>query len=82
MKEGLLWFDKDPDRPLSDKVKRAALRYQARFHRPATVCYVNTADFEGQTASVNGIQLRPAGHVLRHHLWIGVEEQGSLSKAA
>lgn len=82
MKEGLLWFDKDPRRKLADKIRQAATRYQVKFGQKPTVCYLNAADLDGQIQEVNGIQLRTAANVLRHHFWIGVEQEPRLAKAA
>jgi hypothetical protein len=82
MKEGLLWFDNDPRHKLTDKVRQAATRYQVKFGRKPTVCYVNGADLDGQTEAVNGVQLRTASNVLRHHLWIGTEQESTTAKAA
>ncbi len=81
MQEGLLWFDSDSRRKLTDKVDQAASHYQTKFGRRPTVCYLNVADFDG-LAEVNGIQLRAASNVLRYHLWIGVEHDPKLAKAA
>ena len=75
MKEGLLWFDDDPKRDLSDKVKRAVDGYQAKFHRKPTVCYVNSADLNEQLETVGSVNLRTAKNVLRYHLWVGVEDK-------
>lgn len=75
MKEGLLWFDNNPKRNLADKVIRAADRYQQKFSRRPTTCYLNEADFDGQTDKVDDIRLQTASNVLRHHLWIGIENE-------
>lgn len=76
MKEGLLWFDNDPKRSLPEKIKRAASRYQVKFNRPPTICYLNSADIEGQVEeTISGIQLKPVTNIQRHHLWIGVETE-------
>ena len=82
MQEGLLWFDKDPRRRLVDKVGQAATHYQAKFGQRPTICYLNAADFDGQTDEINGIRLRSAANVLRYHLWIGVENEARLARAA
>jgi hypothetical protein len=82
MKEGLLWFDNDPNRKLADKISRAVTRYQAKFGRRPTTCYVSSDDFDGQTDDVNGIRLRSAADVRRHHFWVGVEYEGITAKAA
>lgn len=82
MKEGLLWFDNDPNRKLADKINQAVTRYQVKFgHRPTT-CYVNNLDLTGQLDEVNGVRLRPVADVRRHHFWIGVEQETSKAKAA
>jgi hypothetical protein len=75
MKEGLLWFDNDPKRNLADKIERAATRYQSKFNRNPTICYLNQADFDDKLEQVQGIDLRTATNVLRHHLWIGIEDK-------
>ena len=82
MREGLLWFDKDPRRKLVDKVGQAAIHYQAKFGCQPTTCYLNAADYEGQPDEVNGVRLRTASNVLRYHFWIGVEIKGKMAKAA
>lgn len=74
MNEGLMWFDNDPQRKLADKVRQAATRYQVKFGRRPTVCYLNAADLDGQVEQVGGVQLQVAPNVLRHHLFIGVEQ--------
>lgn len=80
--EGLLWFDNDPQRKLADKISRAATRYQAKFGRRPTICYVNATDFDGDSEALNGIRLCAANNILPHHFWIGVEKENGLVKAA
>ena len=82
MKEGLLWFDNDPQRKLVDKIDRAVTRYQTRFGRRPTTCYISSADFDGQTHEIAGVRLQPAADVRRHHFWIGVEQETVKAKAA
>jgi hypothetical protein len=70
---GLLWFDDDPQRSLTEKVTRAAAHYQQRFGRRPTLCYVNPATL-GHAAepAVAGVQLAAGRTVLPNHFWIGV----------
>ena len=82
MKEGLLWFDNDPRRKLVDKISRAATRYQVRFGRKPTICYLNVADLNGQSDEIKGIRLQAVPNVLRHHFWVGVENNTVRAKAA
>ncbi len=81
MKEGLLWFDNDPQRKLTDKIERAARHFQAKFGQKPTACYVNTADLPNPVDEWSGIRLMAARNVQRYHLWIGIEETGA-TKAA
>ena len=74
MREGLLWFDNDPNRQLNDKVKQAAARYKNKLHRKPTVCYMNADEFDSKISKVGGIDLKPANHILPHHYWVGVEQ--------
>ena len=81
MQEGLLWFDSDPKRDLADKVARAADRYQFKFGRRPNLCYVNSSQVDGGPVKLDGVRLLPAHNVLKHHFWIGVEEE-ELQEAA
>jgi hypothetical protein len=82
MKEGLLWFDNDSRRNLADKIGQAASRYQVRFGRKPTVCYLNVADLKGQVDEVKGIRLQAVSNVLRHHFWVGVDNETITARAA
>ena len=82
MKEGLLWFDNDPRRKLVDKISRAATRYQMRFGRKPTICYLNVADLNGQSDEIKDIRLQAVSNVLRHHFWVGVDNETITAKAA
>ena len=75
MKEGLLWFDNDPNLALGDKIKRAAARYQARLQHKPTTCYLSAKDFNAEMGEVQGIQLKPAHNIQPHYFWLGVEQK-------
>ena len=82
MQEGLLWFDADPKRDLAEKVTRAADRYHFKFGRRPNLCYVHSSVPDLGSVELNGIRLVPADNVLKHHFWIGIEENTELQKAA
>jgi hypothetical protein len=82
MKEGLLWYDNDPKRSLAVKVDQAVNRYQVRFGRKPTVCYLNEVDLNGHAGEVKSIRLQAKANVLRHHLLVAEENQSPLAKAA
>lgn len=82
MQEGLLWADFDPKRDLTEKVARAADRYQFKFGRRPNLCYVHTSALELGSVELNGVRVVPADNVLKHHFWIGIEEQKEMRRAA
>ncbi len=75
MKVGLLWFDNDPGRDLAQKVGRAARHYRQKYGRQPNVCYVHPSLLEGQSRRVGKLKVAPLSSVLRHHFWLGEEEQ-------
>jgi hypothetical protein len=80
MQIGLLWFDNDPHRELAAKIEDAARRYREKFGMVPNTCYVNQATWDGQSTVVRGrvavpaLRVIPAGNILPHHFWVGVEE--------
>jgi hypothetical protein len=71
---GMLWFD-DSARPLRDKVERAVEYYAQKYGRTPTLCLVNPAGLDEAEGTLAGVEVRGARSVMKHHLWIGVDEQ-------
>ena len=75
MNIGMLWYDGDAKRQLSEKVSRAVAYYRNKYGAQPNVCYVNPsllADRQEQAAV--GVQLRPSRTVLPDHFWLGVSD--------
>ena len=72
LKTGMLWLDDDKRRSLEDKVRRAADYYERKYGRAPQVCLVNGKAL-AEALEVDEIKVRPAGHVLPSHLWLGIE---------
>ena len=93
MKEGLLWYDDDPGRDLSEKIKRAAERYQQKYGAPPNICYVHPSVMNspvpgakgepqaGKVQNASGMQVASLPSVLRHHFWLGREEKQRQARA-
>ena len=83
MNVGLLWYDGDAQRPLTDKVDQAAVRHHHKYNRWPNTCYVHPAAMDGSGFALpapggesrGAIRVLPAPNVLPNHLWIGCEEQ-------
>ena len=70
---GLLWYDDTANRPLEDKVARAAAHFEKKYGQPPTICFVNPTAKNG-TDQVSGIQIETLKIVMPNCLWIGVGE--------
>lgn len=77
MREGLLWYDDDPGRDLAQKVGRAAQYYKKKFGRKPNVCYVHPSQEHEDEERVGSVAVSSLSSVLRHHFWLGEEEQGN-----
>jgi hypothetical protein len=82
VKEGMLWYDDDPGRDLAEKINRAARRYRQKFGSPPDACYVHPSTLEGngKAHEVEGVRITSMPSVLRHHFWLGQEEQRRAAK--
>ena len=87
MKTGMLWFDDDPKRSISEKVERAAVRYREKYGVAPDLCYSNPASFadcpesvqpkassSGAGNSLSRITLKHARSILPNHFWLGVSD--------
>ena len=75
LQEGLLWFDDDPVRAVTDKVARAVHRYQQKYGHTPDVCYVNPAALKERELALGPVRILPAQMVLPNHFWLGVQAQ-------
>ncbi len=72
MDVGMLWLDDDKRMTLDDKIRRAADYYRQKYGQSPNLCLVNKAALENEK-QVGPIEVKPVGHVLPHHFWVGVK---------
>ncbi|MDY7078462.1 MAG: hypothetical protein SXV54_16220 [Chloroflexota bacterium] len=84
MEEGLLWYDDNPGRNLTEKIGKAARRYRQKFGAMPNVCYVHPSVLSGngKVQKVDGMRVASLPSVLRHHFWVGREEKQQRRRAA
>ncbi len=70
MREGLLWYDPDARRPVTQKIAAAAARYLERCKRPANCCHVHPAD----VVEYPGLVVVADERMPRHHFWVGMDD--------
>jgi hypothetical protein len=76
MREGLLWFDNDPQKALTTKVAEAAQAYQRKFGQRPDTCYV-APETIAEDARRATLRLVPSTLVRPHHFWVGVDRRES-----
>lgn len=75
MDQGLLWFDDSGTLDLAAKVTAAARAHRRKYGTdPDTCCVHPSALTDGKPVQVGAVQVKPLASVLRHHYWIGVED--------
>lgn len=75
MEIGMLWRDDEPQRPLEERVARAADYYRRKYGEQPTVCFLHPSQLpegSGGTAEAAGLRLLAARTVQKGHLWLGV----------
>ena len=71
MNVGMLWLDDDKQRPLEEKVSRAADYYQEKYGRSPELCLVNPKML-AEEKKVGRVWVQPKNTVLLHHFWLGM----------
>ena len=82
MKTGMLWFDDDAKRSISEKVERAAVHYREKYGVAPNLCYANPVSLSdgpetvqpraaGSGKSLSNITLKHARSILPNHFWLG-----------
>ena len=74
---GMLWFDNNSTRNLSQKVDRAVEYYRSKYGTAPTTCLVNPKMLADQEAKGCSLDIEPNPIVLHHHLWIGTAEESN-----
>ncbi len=71
---GMLWYDDDAKRSLTERVARAAEYYKTKYGTAPTLCFVNPGMLPPKNAPdlAAGVYLRPSRNVMVNHFWIGV----------
>jgi hypothetical protein len=79
---GMLWYDDDHKRPLTERVSKAVDYYKAKYGAMPTVCFINPVTLQDAPESAAGVQLRSARNVLVDHFWLGLGESNSPGHAS
>jgi hypothetical protein len=67
---GMLWYDKNKDSTLEEKIEAAAAYYQLKYGEPADQCFVNPAHLK-KRENLAGLAVKPSKTVLKNHFWLG-----------
>ena len=72
MNTGLLWYDDDKKRPVTEKVERAVNYYFTKLGHIPTECHVHPTLAAGAAAYVFGCRMVADRTIMVNHFWLGV----------
>ncbi len=71
MSIGMLWFDDNTQREISEKIKRAADHYRTKYGVNPDTCYVHPLTLFAMKSGVPGIEVKATNGMLPNHFWLG-----------
>jgi hypothetical protein len=71
MKIGMLWFDNDPKKALSNKLELAAKYYRDKYDSVPDLCFVNPDMLTNDGVIISGMEMRTSKTMLINYFWIG-----------
>jgi hypothetical protein len=76
MNVGMLWLDSESSKDLGVRIGRAVDHYRSKYGVSPTACYVHPSMLSGDVRGLpEDVRLMTSESILRHHIWVGVEEQ-------
>ncbi len=75
MNVGMLWFDKDADAGVADRVSKAAEYYRKKYGKQPNICYVNPRLMDQEKMQIDQIQVKPSLTIQPNYFWIGVRRK-------
>lgn len=74
LQSAMLWVDDQPGEPLHDRLGKAFLHYECRYHRKPDVCYANPlllVDEGWGIVKIHGVEIVRSAIVLPTLFWMG-----------
>jgi hypothetical protein len=77
MEIGMLWFDDDPKKSLTQKIVGAADYYRHKYGCVPNICVVNVNALDVPVLDVGIVRVTAARWIMPGHLWIGMKKAGA-----
>jgi hypothetical protein len=77
---GMLWFDEDKGRRLTEKVREACGYYEGKYGQKPNQCVVHADMLEGGELEIEGVRVIGSKKMQRNHLWVGWSEEFKRAK--
>lgn len=75
MNIGMLWFDRDANTTLAEKIAAAVAYYKTKYGRTPNLCFVHPAMLTPGATLPEKVDVRPNRSILPNHFWIGVDNK-------
>ena len=71
---GMLWKERDKDKPLEKIVREATQYYRDKYGWTATLCWVNPSQYPPETDMVGAIKIIRHKTIQKDTYWIGTDD--------
>jgi hypothetical protein len=71
MTTGMLWFDNDPQRKITEKINQAARYYLLKYGSQPTLCFVHPKLQDTSFENELGLEVQYNAAISPDHIWIG-----------
>ena len=75
MNVGMLWFDKDKQAGMADRVGKAAEFYKKKYKKQPNICYVHPKMLEEEKLQIDKVMVKPSLSIQPNYFWIGVRRK-------
>jgi hypothetical protein len=72
MRKGMLWFDNDSKRTISEKITKAVIYYHNKYGRNPDCCHVHPSMLPSNAPQSKNLKILPDRTIMPNYFWIGI----------
>lgn len=74
MTTGMLWYDKDPTKKISEKILSAVNYYQQKYGIKPNICFIHPRLRDNNLAPEVNLEIQYNFSISPDHIWIGTHD--------
>ncbi len=72
MKQGMLWYDNQPNRAVELRIQNAVDYFIKKYGHPPLCCFVHPDMIKNSLQLKNNIKVMPNERILKNHIWLEI----------